>query len=82
MSDSKREQFKKYLETGNVIEVFNRAMLALNELEEPPEDPLAFVRENMGAPPCENVDKLIRENQDLTAKLIRLRQEITLLEGK
>lgn len=78
MADTKREQFRKYLEKGNVIEVFNRAIIALNQLETLPEDPLAFVRENMGAPPHENIDKVIRENQDLTARVIRLKQEIEL----
>ena len=71
MADTKREQFRKYLEKGNVIEVFNRAIIALNQLETLPEDPLAFVRENMGAPPHENSDKVRRENQDLTARVIR-----------
>ena len=78
MADTKREQFRKYLEKGNVIEVFNRAIIALNQLETLPEDPLAFVRENMGSPPHENIDKVIRENQDLTARVIRLKQEIEL----
>ncbi|OHT17540.1 hypothetical protein TRFO_02596 [Tritrichomonas foetus] len=57
-------------------------MLALNELDSFPEDPLAFVRENIGAPPMENVDALVRENQDLTARVTKLRQELAILEEK
>ncbi|OHT12809.1 hypothetical protein TRFO_17282 [Tritrichomonas foetus] len=57
-------------------------MIALNELDTFPEDPLAFVRENIGAPPIENVDALVRENQDLTARVTQLRQELAIYEGK
>ena len=82
MTDIKREAFRKYLETNNVIEVLDRAMLALSELDKLPEDPLPFVRENIGAPPIENVDALVRENQDLTARITQLKQEIAIYEGK
>ena len=82
MTDLKREAFRKYLEQNNVIEVLNRAMQALNELPTFPEDPVAFVRENIGAPKMENVDALVRENQDLTARLTQLKQELAIYEGK
>lgn len=82
MTDIKREAFRKYLETNNVIEVLDRAMLALSELDKLPEDPLPFVRENIGAPPIENVDALVRENQDLTARITQLKQELAIYEGK
>jgi len=79
---SKREAFRKYLEKGNVIETLNRAMIALNEQEDPPETPLGFIREVIGAQPCEDVDSIIRENQDLNARVIQLRHELALLQGK
>ncbi|KAK8884471.1 hypothetical protein M9Y10_043582 [Tritrichomonas musculus] len=83
MTDLKRDAFRKYLESNNVIEVLDRAMLALSELDTLPEDPLPFVRENIGAPPLEtNVDALVRENQDLTARITQLKQEIAVYEGK
>lgn len=82
MADPKRVAFRKYLESAGVLEVLNRAMTALQGLEEKPENPLAFVRENIGAPPCEDVDALIRENQDLNARVYQLRREIAALEAK
>lgn len=82
MSDPKRDAFRKYLESGQVMEVLNRAMIALQELDEKPEHPLAFVREHIGAPPCEDVDALIRENQDLTARVAQLQYELSVLESQ
>ena len=79
---TKREAFRKYLEQGNVIETLNKAMIALNSQEEYPDDPLDFIRENIGASPMEDVDSLIRENQDLNGRVIELRHELSLLQSK
>ena len=79
---SKREAFRKYLETGNVIETLNRAMIQLHEQEEKPKDPLNFIRNVIGAAPGEDVDALIRKNQDLHARVIQLRNELELLQKK
>lgn len=83
MADNKRDAFRKFLESGNVIETLNRAMIALHELDEPPEDPVQFIRQNIGSEYTdENLDALIRENQDLKARYIKLQQELAVLEGK
>ena len=79
---SKREAFRKYLETGNVIETLNRAMIQLHEQSEKPEDPLNFIRNVIGGQETENVDALIRKNQDLHARVIQLRNELELLQSK
>jgi hypothetical protein len=79
MAEAKRPAFRKYLEERNVIETINRAMTALNEQSPRPDDPLAFVLDNIGAQPLGpdgNVDALIRENQDLTARVARLEFEL------
>ena len=81
MSDSKRDEFRKKLESAGVIEVLNRAMSELQSKQNKPEHPLAFVREHIGAPPCEDIDALIRENQDLKARRYQLEQELAALEG-
>jgi hypothetical protein len=57
-------------------------MSALNDADPLPDDPLSFVRNAIGAPPAENIDALIRENQDLTARLLQLRYELAALEAK
>ncbi|EAX96435.1 hypothetical protein TVAG_284050 [Trichomonas vaginalis G3] len=79
---SKREQFRKYLEAGNVIETLNKAMFSIHSEDPRPADPLAFIREVIGAPPAENVDALIRKNQDLHARVIMLRNQLDMLNSK
>ena len=79
---SKREAFRKYLESGNVIETLNRAMISLHEQQERPKDPLNFIRNVIEAPTGEDVDALIRRNQDLHARVIQLRNELELLQSK
>ena len=79
---SKREAFRKYLETGSVMETLNRAMIQLHEQEDKPEDPLNFIRNVIGATPGEDVDALIRKNQDLHARVVQLRNELDLLQSK
>jgi hypothetical protein len=77
MADPKRGPFRSYLEDGGVIESLNRAMTTLSQQNPLPTDPLAFIREQIGAPPIsENIDALIRENQDLTAEVVRLELEV------
>ena len=78
---TKQQEFRKYLESGQVIESLNRAMTELHHQDPPPEDPLAFIRQVIGAPPGPNVDALIRENQDLTALLAIRKQELARLQG-
>jgi hypothetical protein len=83
MAQSKREAFRSYLDKGGVYDALNSAMTDLNDANPRPADPLAFVREKIGAPPLDtNVDALLRENQDLTARSLQLRYEIAALEGK
>lgn len=76
MADEKREAFRRYLDEGSVVKTLGDAMTALNELADKPADPLNFVRGQIGGNPVENVDALIRENQDLTARAARLKWEL------
>lgn len=79
---NQREEFRKYLETGQVMDMLNRAMTDLHQQDPLPDDPLAFIREAIGAPQGPNVDALIRENQDLTAQLILKQKELAQLQGR
>jgi hypothetical protein len=83
MADPKRQAFRSYLEDGGVIDALNRAMLALSQQNPFPSEPLALVREQIGAPPIAvDIDALIRQNQDLTAEAARLEFELELKKMK
>ena len=80
--NTRRENFRKYLETGNAMEALTSALVALYEEQEQPTDPLNFIRQQLGAGDGVDVDALVRENQELKAKLASLQQTISELEAK
>ena len=82
MADSKRENFRKYLESGNVMEVLTHALVSLYEEPEPPEDPLNYIRKVIGAGEGVDIDALVRRNQDLKEEVASLTQQIQELEQR
>ena len=77
-----QQEFRSYLEKGQVIESLNRAMTELHHQETPPENPLEFILDILGVADYKrkNLDALIRENQDLTALLRIKTQELEELQ--
>ncbi|EAX97575.1 hypothetical protein TVAG_064160 [Trichomonas vaginalis G3] len=80
--NTRRENFRKYLETGGAIESLTSAIVNLYEQPEPPADPLNFLRQQLGASDGIDVDALVRQNQELKAKVASLNQTIAELEAK
>lgn len=74
--ESKRDHFKDYLERGSVNESLSVAMTELSRAQVPPDQVLNFIRKQIGADECENVDALIRENHELRARLEQLQDEL------
>lgn len=62
--EAKREEFRKYLEAAGVMDALTKVFIALYEAPEKPEDPLEFVRNNIG----ENVPD-VAEFEKLQAEL-------------
>lgn len=82
MTESKRENFRKYLESGNVMEALTRALVSLYEEPEQPSDPLNYIRQSIGASEGVDVDALVRRNQELKEEVASLTQQISELEAK
>lgn len=82
MTESKRENFRKYLESGNVMEALTRALVSLYEEPEQPADPLNYIRQSIGAGEGVDVDALVRRNQELKEEVASLTQQISELEAK
>ena len=80
--NTRKENFRKYLETGGAKEALTAALVALYEEPEQPADPLNFIRQQLGAGDGVDVDALVRENQELKAKIASLNQTIFELEAK
>lgn len=79
--DSKRETFRKYLNEGNVVEALTRALVNLYEEPERPNDSMNYIRQQLGAREGVDVDEIVRENQELKAKILSLQQEIAAIQA-
>jgi hypothetical protein len=82
MAESKRENFRKYLESGNVMEALTRALVSLYEEPEQPAGPLNYIRAAIGAGEGVDIDALFRKNQDLKEEVATLTRQIAELEAK
>lgn len=83
MTDSKPENFRKYLEnSGSVMDSLTRALVSLYEEPEQPADPLNYIRQSIGAGESVDVDALVRRNQELKEEVESLNQQIAELQEK
>ncbi|KAM8975844.1 C-Myc-binding protein [Pelodytes ibericus] len=87
-ADSKREQFRRYLEKAGVLDTLTKVLVALYEEPEKPTNALDFLKQHMGAagPETPDVEALrlelaevkqkyeavLEENKELKAKLAQL----------
>ncbi|CAL8249034.1 unnamed protein product [Lota lota] len=86
-SDSKREQFRRYLEKGGVMDSLTGVLVSLYEQPEKPSNALDFLKQQLGAAGEETeetqvlrqdlaklrdqCDVLVEENKELRARLQR-----------
>ncbi|XP_041797600.1 c-Myc-binding protein-like [Chelmon rostratus] len=76
-ADSKREQFRRYLEKTGVVDSLTSVLVALYEQQERPNNALEFVKEHLGAAglTAANTEALQQEVIDLRQKCARLAEE-------
>lgn len=82
--DVKKEEFRKYLDKGGVIELLTKGLVALYEEPEKPSDAVSFLKNSMGAGIEEKaqVEELKKENDELKAKIKELEESNSQLELK
>ena len=81
--ESKKEEFRKYLETSGAIDQLTRVLVQLYEEPEKPSNAIDFIKKCLGSPSDIDVDKMAieyeklkHENQQLRAKVEELRTEL------
>ncbi|XP_020795974.1 c-Myc-binding protein [Boleophthalmus pectinirostris] len=81
--DSKREQFRRYLEKGGVIDSLTSVLVNLYEQQEKPTNALEFVKQHLGAvADSSDTDSLEQELADLRQKCAQLTEENQELRAK
>ncbi|XP_040900554.1 c-Myc-binding protein-like isoform X2 [Toxotes jaculatrix] len=76
-SDSKREQFRRYLEKAGVVDSLTSVLVALYEQPERPGNALEFVKQHLGAAgqTSSDTEALQQEVIDLRQRCARLAEE-------
>merc|ERR1712195_171222 len=63
--DTKKEEFRRYLERSGVIDALTKVLVGLYEEPEKPANALDFIKMTLGAPTGVDVDQLKAENEQL-----------------
>ncbi|EDO42036.1 predicted protein [Nematostella vectensis] len=84
VADSKREEFRKYLEKAGVLDSLTKVLVNLYEEPEKPHNALDFVKQHLhgGAPETADVDALKLEVSELRQKVEQLTAENTDLKQR
>ncbi|OMJ88280.1 hypothetical protein SteCoe_9778 [Stentor coeruleus] len=87
-TDSKKEEFRKYLEKSGVIDQLTRVLVGLYEEPEKPSNAIDFVKRYLGSPADIDVETLRSEyeaikerNAYLEREVAELKEEIEKLRG-
>ena len=84
--ETKREQFRSYLEKEGILESITKALVTLYEESDKPKEALAFVRKNIAAADLDSmkaqVESLSQENEKLKSEVASLGKEKAELQIK
>ena len=76
-AESKKEEFRRYLEKSGVVDTLTRVLVGLYEEEGRDKvNALDYVRSNLRAPPNVDVDALRRENDELRGRVQELEERL------
>ena len=85
--ESKKEEFRKYLESSGVIDQLTRVLVGLYEEPDKPTNAIEFIKKYLNSPLDVDVDKLSieyeklkHENDQLKATIEELKNEIESLK--
>ncbi|CAK4086363.1 unnamed protein product [Aphanomyces euteiches] len=74
--DSKKEEFRKYLEKSGVIDSLTKVLVGLYEESDKPPNAVDYIKKFIGAPTGVDVDALRTENEELKKKNAELTKVI------
>ncbi|XP_067133788.1 c-Myc-binding protein-like isoform X2 [Centruroides vittatus] len=73
--DPRREEFRKYLESVGIFDSLTKAFLNLFEEENKPEDPLRYIKQQLGINGSNNMESLKEQLIEAKQKLEELKEE-------
>ena len=81
-TETKKEEFRKYLEKAGVIDQLTRVLVGLYEEPEKPNNAIDFIKGTLGAPSDTDVEKLKAENDELKGKVAELEKKVEELQSE
>ena len=79
-SESKKEEYRKYLEKSGVVDQLTRVLVGLYEEPEKPDNAIDFIKKYLGSPSDVDVDKLKIEYERLKEENNKLHNRINSLK--
>ncbi|KAK9498715.1 hypothetical protein O3M35_003288 [Rhynocoris fuscipes] len=81
--DSKREEFRKYLERTGVMDALTKVLVLLYEQPDKPEDALEFMRSNLGdkRPTAAEIENMKSELEDAHATIKELDRQLQIAKA-
>ncbi|XP_053975924.1 c-Myc-binding protein [Hylaeus anthracinus] len=81
--DSKREEFRKYLERAGVLDALTKVLVSLYEEPEKPDDALEYIRQNLGGITEADIEMeaIKKELDESKAKIIELKAKLVKYEA-
>ena len=75
-TDSKKEEFRKYLEKSGVIDQLTRVLVGLYEEPERPQNAIDFIKKYLGAPSDVDVEAMKAEYEQLKEQNAELKRKV------
>lgn len=76
-SEAKKEEFRKYLETNQVIDALTRVLVNLYEEPDKPEEPVEYIKRVLGGASAADYEALQQENAQLRAEVEALKKRLS-----
>lgn len=76
-SEAKKEEFRKYLETNQVIDALTRVLVNLYEEPDKPDEPVEYIKKVLGGASAADYEALQQENAQLRAEVESLKKRLS-----
>merc|ERR1712138_209202 len=75
-TESKKEEFRKYLEKSGILDQLTRVLVGLYEEPEKPNNAIDFIKKYLGSPTDIDVEKLKIEYERLRDENLKLQKQV------
>lgn len=74
--DSKKEEYRRYLEKSGVTDALTKVLVGLYEETDRPRNAIDYIKKYLGAPVNVDVDALRTENDELKSKMKKMEKNV------